>query len=92
MARRAEVDAGIARLIPADEVFAEFEFPGFDALFESMGGVSRGAVRRALQCIDDDQPVAPWLDREFLGNVVVRTQFRNRPARDFRRALRVAGR
>lgn len=92
MARKAEVDAGTAKLIPADEVFAEFELPGFDALFESVGGVSRGELRRALRSIDDDQPVGPWLDREFQGNVVVRTQFRDRPARDFRRALRAAGR
>lgn len=92
MARKAEVDAGTAKLIPADDVFGEFDRPGFDTLFETLGGVSQGDVSRALRQVGDDEPVGPWLEREFEGQVVVKAQYRGRPGREFRKAFRAAGR
>lgn len=92
MARIAEADAGATRMIPADEVFSQFEKPGFDALFESVSGVSHAEVRRALRSIAGHEQVGPCLDRQFQGKVVVRAPFRSLPGREFRRALRAAGR
>lgn len=87
-----EVDAGTAELIPGDDVFAEFDRPGFEALFETLGDISQGEVRRALRRIDDDEPAGSWLEREFAGQVQVRPQFHGRPGREFRKAFRAAGR
>ena len=92
MARKAEVDAGTAKLISADSVFADFDRPGFETLFETMGGVPQGDVGSALRRIGDDEPVGPWLEREFDGKVVAKEQYRVRLGRDFRKALRAAGR
>ena len=92
VARVGEIDAGTAKLVPADEVPAKLDWPGFDMMFEPVEGVSREEIRRALRTIDDEEPVGPWLDREFHGKVRVKPQFRDRAARDFRRALRSAGR
>lgn len=92
MARKADVDAGTAKLIPADDVFGEFDRPGFETLFETLGGVSQGAVSTALRRIDDNEPVGPWLEQEFGGEVVVKAQYRERLGREFRKAFRAAGR
>jgi len=92
LARKAEVDAGTAELIPSDAVFGEFDRPGFDTLFETLGGVPQGDVRAALRRIGDDEPVGAWLEQEFDGTVVVKAQYRNRHGREFRREFRAAGR
>jgi hypothetical protein len=92
MARKAEVDAGTAKLIAADDVFSEFDRPGFDTLFDSLGDVAQGDVSSALRRIGDDEPVGLWLDREFDGKVVVKLQYRERVGREFRKMFRAAGR
>ncbi len=92
MARKTEVDAGTATLIPADDVFGKFDRPGFDALFDTLGGVPHADVSGALRRIADDEPVGPWLEQAFEGNVVVKAQYRERPGREFRKAFRAAGR
>lgn len=92
MARKAEIDAGTAKLIPADDGFAEFDRPGFETLFETLGGVPHGEVGSALRRIADDEPVGPWLEREFDGQVVVKEPYRQRLGREFRKAFRAAGR
>ena len=91
-ARVAEVDAGTAKLIPGDDVFAKFDRPGFDALFETLGGVAQGEVSRAIRRIGDDEPVGPFLTQAFDGKVVVKRQFWARHGRGFRKAFRAAGR
>lgn len=84
MARKAELDAGTAKLIPADDVFGEFDRPGFDALFETLGGVPHADVSSALLRIADDEPVGPLLEQEFEGKVVAKAQYRESPGRKFR--------
>lgn len=91
-ARVAEVDAGTAKLISGDDVFAEFDRPGFDALFESLGGVPQSEVSRAMRKIGDDEAAGPFLNDMFGGKVMVKQQFWDRPGRDFRKAFRAAGR
>jgi len=91
-ARVAEVDAGTAKLIPGDDVFAKFDRPGFNALFETLGGLPQGEVSRAMRKIGDDEPAGPFLTQAFDGKVVVKQQFWDRPGREFRRAFRAAGR
>lgn len=92
MARKAEVDAGTAKLIPADDVFSEFDRPGLDTLFDSLGDVAQGDVSSALRRIGDDESVGLWLEREFDGKVVVKVQYRERVGREFRKMFRAAGR
>jgi hypothetical protein len=92
MARKAEVDAGTAKLIPADDVFSEFDRPGFDTLFDTLGDVAQSDVSSALRRIGDDEPVGPWLERAFDGKVVVKAQYRERLGREFRKMFRAAGR
>lgn len=90
--RVAEVDAGTAKLIPSDDVFAEFDRPGFDALFEALGAVPQGEVSRAIRRMGDDEPAGLFLSQAFDGKVVVKPQFWDRPGREFRKAFRAAGR
>jgi hypothetical protein len=92
MARKAEVDAGTAKLIAADDVFSEFDHPGFDTLFGSLGDVAQGEVSSALRRMGDDESVGLWLEREFDGKVVVKVQHRERVGREFRKMFRAAGR
>lgn len=90
--RVAEVEAGTAKLIPSDGVFAEFDRPGLDALFETLGSVPNGEVSRAMRKIGDDEAAGPYLSKAFDGKVVVKQQFWDRPGREFRKAFRAAGR
>lgn len=90
--RSAEVDAGTAELIPADDVFSKFDRPGFEMLFETLGGVSRGEVSRAMRQIEDEEPAGPALREAFKGKVVVKAQFWDRPGREFRKVFRAAAR
>lgn len=90
--RSAEVDVGTAELIPADDVFSKFDRPGFEMLFETLGGVSQGEVSRAMRQIGDDEPAGPALRAAFDGKVVVKAQFWDRLGREFRKAFRAAAR
>lgn len=90
--RSAEADADPSSLISAEDVFAKFDRPGFDALFETLGGVPQGEVSRAMRQIADDSPAGPALREAFGGKVVVKAQFSDRPGRAFRKAFRAAGR
>jgi len=90
--RTDEVDNGTAKLISAEEVFGEFDQPGFDALFDDLGGRSAYEIRTAMRRIGDDENAASWFEKEFNGEVVVKPQFRDRGGREFRKAFRVAGR
>jgi hypothetical protein len=87
-----EIDSGTAELVSGDDLFEELDRPGFDALFETLGGVSPADVRRAMRQIEDEEAAGPFLEREFNGKVVVKKQFRERPGRAFRKAFRAAGR
>ncbi|MFA7503839.1 MAG: addiction module protein [Burkholderiaceae bacterium] len=91
-ARIDEIDSGTAELVSGDDLFEEFDRPGFDALFETLGGVSPADVRRAMRQIEDEEAAGPFLEREFDGKVVVKEQFRERAGREFRKAFRAAGR
>ena len=73
-------------------MFAEFDRPGFDALFETLAGVPQGEVSRAMRKIGDDEAAGPFLSQAFDGKVVVKQQFWDRPGREFRKAFRAAGR
>jgi hypothetical protein len=92
LARKAEVDAGTAKLIPADDAFGELDRPGLATLFETLGDVPQSDVSSALRRIADDEPVGAWLEREFDGKVVVKAQYRERLGREFRKVFRAAGR
>ncbi|WOB76268.1 hypothetical protein [Achromobacter xylosoxidans] len=90
--RMVEIDAGEAQLIPHDEVLETLDFyrAGFDAMFETLGGIKKSQVKAVLREIDDDMPVGPVMDREFAGAVVVKTQVYNLPGRAFRRTFHAA--
>jgi len=91
-AQLADLDAGTAELTSADELFEQWDRPGFDALFETLGGVRPTEVRHAMREIEDDMPAGPALERAFHGKVVVKPRFHNRPGREFRKLFRAAGR
>ena len=90
--RVAAVDAGTLELVSADDIFEPLYKPGCDALFDELGGRSTREIEAATRDIDDDQNAAAWMERVFEGTVVVKPQFRNRSGREFRKALRAAGR
>lgn len=90
--RSAEAHAYPSSLIPADDVFAKYDRPGFEMLFETLGGVPQGEVSHVMRQIADDVPVGSALREAFDGKVVVRAQFWDRPGREFRKAFRAAGR
>jgi hypothetical protein len=91
-AQMAEIDAGTAKLMPADDLFDNWDRPGFSTLFETLGDVRPAEVRHAMRDIEDDMPVGPALDNAFNGKVVIKEAFRNRPGREFRKLFRAAGR
>jgi hypothetical protein len=91
-AQKAEIDAGTAKLTPADDLFDKWDRPGFSELFETLGDVRPSEVRHAMHNIEDDTPVGSALDSAFNGRVVVKEAFRNRPGREFRKLFRAAGR
>ena len=88
----AEIDAGTAETVSADDVFEPFDRPGCDALFDDLGGRSTREIVRAIHDIDDEANAALTIDNEFNGMVVVKAQFRDRTGREFRKAFRAAGR
>lgn len=87
-----ELDAGTVELVSDADVFEPLYKPGCEALFEELGGRSKGEIAAAIREIDDDQNAAARLKRVFEGAVVVKPQFRNRSGREFRKAFRAAGR
>ena len=87
-----EVNAGTAELTSVDDIFDGYDRPGFDALFETLGGISPADVRQVMRQIGDDESAGPALHRAFDGKVVVKKQFWDRPGREFRKAFRAAGR
>lgn len=91
-AQLAEIEAGTMKTAPADDFFDALDRPGFEALFETLGGIRPSEVSRAMRAIDDDEPVGPALDRAFNGEVVVKTPFHGRSGRAFRKLFRTAGR
>ena len=88
----AEVDAGTVELVSDDDLFESLYKSGCDALFDELGGLSTREIATTIRDIDDDQNAAACLARVFEGAVVVKPQFRNRSAREFRKAFRAAGR
>jgi hypothetical protein len=90
--RVAEVKAGTAELVSADDFFEDLDRPGCDALFDDLGDHSIRDVSSALRHVEDDENAAAWFDHEFNGAVVVKPQFRDRNGREFRKAFRAAGR
>lgn len=90
--RSAEAAADPSTLIPADDVLARYDRPGFEMLFETLGDVAHGDVRQAMRQIGDAEAAGPALHAAFEGKVVVRAQFWGRAGREFRKAFRAAGR
>lgn len=82
--------AGDVEALPVGEVVPEAELAGFEAMFETFGGVSLLDVRRSMHLMEDDQAAGLWFDDEFGGVVVVRERFRERLGREFRKAFRAA--
>lgn len=76
--------------LPVGDLVPEAELAGFEAMFETVGGVSLLDVRRSMRLMEDDQAAGPWFDDEFAGVVVVRERFRDRTGREFRKAFRAA--
>ena len=88
----AEIKAGTANLVAGDDIFDADDRPGFEMMFESLGGVEQRDVSSAMREIDDDANAAVWLDREFEGKVVVKARFRDKTGREFRKTFRAAAR
>lgn len=88
----AEIKSGTAELVSGDDIFEADDRPGFEMMFESLGGVAQRDVSFAMRQIDDDANAAAWLDKEFEGRVVVKTRFRDKTGREFRMAFRAAAR
>jgi len=88
----AEIKAGTANLVSGDDIFDVDDRPGFEMMFESLGGVEQRDVSSAMREIDDDANAAVWLAREFEGKVVVRPRFRDKTGREFRMTFRAAAR
>lgn len=90
--RKAEVDSGRAKLIPADDLFAEFHGSAVAALFDATGDVAAAEIARAVRGLADDAPASAQLEQLFADRVKVKPQFRNRGGREFRKAFRAARR
>ena len=88
----AEIKAGTAELVSGDELFDADDRPGFEMMFEGLGGVEQREVSSAMRQIDDEANAADWLDKEFDGKVVVRPRFRDKTGREFRKTFRAAAR
>ncbi len=88
----AEIKASTAKLVPGDDIFEADDRPGFERMFEGLGGVAQRDVSSAMRQIDDDANAAGWLDKEFEGRVVVKARFRDKTGREFRMAFRAAAR
>jgi hypothetical protein len=88
----AEIKAGTAELVSGDDIFEADDRPGFEMMFEGLGGVAQRDVSFAMRQIDDDANAAGWLNKEFEGKVVVKMRFRDKTGREFRKTFRAAAR
>lgn len=88
----ADILAGTANLVSGDNIFDADDRPGFEMMFEGLGGVEQRDVSSAMREIDDDANAADWFDKEFEGKVVVRPRYRDKTGREFRKTFRAAAR
>jgi hypothetical protein len=88
----AEIKTGTAELVSGDDFFDDDDRPGFETMFEGLGGVAQHDVSFAMRQIDDEANAAGWLEKEFEGKVVVKARFRDKTGREFRKAFRAAAR
>jgi hypothetical protein len=88
----AEIKAGTAEVVSGDDIFDADDRPGFELMFEGLGGVEQRDVSSAMRQIDDDANAAAWLDKEFEGKVIVRPRFRDKTGREFRKTFSSAAR
>ncbi len=88
----AEIKSGTAELVFGDDIFEADDRPGFEMMFEALGGVAQRDVNFAMRQIDDDANAAGWLDKEFEGKVVVKARFRDKTGREFRKTFSAAAR
>lgn len=82
--------AGDVESLPVGDLVPEAELAGFEAMFETVGGVSLLDVRRSMHLMEDDQAAGPWFVDAFGGVVVVRERVRERSGREFRKVFRAA--
>ena len=90
--RMDELDRGLGELTSTEDVFGKSDQPGCDTLFDTLGSRSAYEVTTAMRRIGDDENAAAWFDREFDGEVAVKTGLRDHGGRQFRKAFRMAHR
>ena len=88
----AEIKAGTAKLVSGDDIFDIDDRPGFEMMFDGLGGVGQRDVSSAMRQIDDDANAAAKLDEEFDGRVAVRSRFCDKTGREFRKTFSAAAR
>lgn len=102
--RKAEVDEALERekngepsgLISGDDLFEEFDRPGVEAVFETIGDLRARDITRALRQLDDDTDVEKGLALvlgemgQKASKVRIKAEFKGLTARAFRRAMRQA--
>ncbi len=88
----AEIKAGTAEFVSDDDLFDADDRPGFEMMFDSLGGVAQRNISAVMRQIDDDANAADCFDQAFDGKVVVRPRFRDKTGREFRKSFRVAAR
>ncbi len=102
--RKAELDAALERekngepsgLISGDDIFEEFDKPGVEAVFETIGDLRARDVTRALRQLDDDVLVEKGLALVLgemghkASKVRIKPDFKGLTARAFRKAMRNA--
>lgn len=91
--RMDSVQDGTAELVSHDDLFAELgiEHPmtkGVEAMFDSTGRYTVSQIRRALRSLDDDVIVGQALVSAMGDDVIIKEEYRNMGAREFRTALR----
>lgn len=90
--REAEIDAGRAELVSADDVLAQFRAPAVAALFDSIADASLADIADAVRQLDDEEPAGVQIERRFAGRVTVKPQFQMCSGRELRKAFRAAER
>lgn len=88
----ARVSSGEEPLVDAEEVFAKLlpEDAAFEAMFETLGDVTRAEVHKVMHEIEDDEVAGTWFDKHFGGSVRVRQEHHGLTARQFRKAFQAA--
>lgn len=85
-----EVHAGTAERVEGDSIFEEWDRPGIEQLFDSIGEYRVGEVTRALRDLEDNEPVQAGLTQRLDATVQVKQAHQATPARAFRRMFREA--